>query len=160
MQKPMEVCYLYSARGLRTILKGGWRPNMCCSAAPWGRKVPLSMTQLFPGTCLGCPPTLQQYLVRHQPQQDVPANPWGATMGTEAVGLPRHVICSLDNWGACWRVGIWGREVLQTAVASHFPQSECYCRAEAQVHHTHGSSWEGTPPPTFFPLKEYKRIIN
>lgn len=86
MQEPMDVFYLYSVRGLRTILKGGWGHNICWSAAPWSHGVCLSMTQLLPGMCLGCPPTLQQYLVMHQPQQDVPAYPWGATTGTEAVG--------------------------------------------------------------------------
>lgn len=99
-----------------------------------------------------------------QPQQDVPAYPWGATMGTEAVGVPRHVTRCMDNWGACWGVGMQGRGILQNAVASHFPQSECSCITKAQVHRTRGSKHPSLPrsyssPYLIFSQKNIKELL-
>lgn len=160
MQEPMDVCYLCSVRGLRTILKGGWGHNICCSAAPWSHGVCLSVTQVCALVVLSpcsntwsCTSPSKMSLLIHGVQ------PWG-----QRLWVPRHVTCCLHNWGASWRVGIWGRGILQNAVASHFPQAECSCMTKAEVHHTRGSkiraSQEGTLPPIFFALKKYERIIN
>jgi len=86
---------------------------MCCSVVPWSQGVSLSVTQPLPAMCFGCLPALQQDPGMHQPQQALPAYPWGATVGTEAMRVPRQVTCCLDNQGARWMVGIQGREVLQ-----------------------------------------------
>lgn len=123
---------------------------MCCSAAPWSQGVSHSMTQLLPGTCFGCLPALQQDLGMHHPQQPVPAYPWGATTGAEAVRVPRHVTMLSGQPGSPLEGGDMRKRGIPECrldIASHCLLSERYCVTKAEIYHTSSSKQLVSEPP-------------